>query len=272
MSDNSTNTPIVPSETENALRAGQGPKVAQYALAFLAGLTQNPFALEAASSRSGQWTEVDQAKVTNIFQSWLKLQETELAGIGLALQEVISQLDIENEKIGQRIESQAYLQLVKTAFRDWSVPESEEKRQLVVNVLINAASSSLCSDEVVRLFVKWLADYSAGHLAVVKEIQKRSGITRKEIWNNTQGTTLPGDSAQADLFKTYVSDLTMDHIIRQQRLKDYYGNYIQERRKKPAPGQKISAATFDDDRKYELTELGAWFTHYTMNAVVTKRS
>ncbi len=265
MSDNSTNKPVSQTEIENALHSGAGPKIAQYALAFLGGLTQNPFALAATSGRSGEWTEAEQAKVTDLFESWLKLQETEITQIGTTLYEIISRLDIGNEKIKERIESQGYLQLIKRAFRDWSLGESEEKKMLVSNLLVNAATSTLCKDDVVRLFLKWIEDYSAGHFAVFKEVSKHSGITRKQIWSTLHGAAVPEESGEAELYKTYVSDLTMGHLIRQHRLKDYYGNYIQERRKKPAPGQKIWSSAFDDDRQYELTELGVWFVSYTMS-------
>lgn len=264
MSDNSTNPPVIQNDIENALHSGAGPQIARYALAFLGGFTKNPFALEATTGRTGEWTETDQAKVTDLFQSWLKLQEAEITQIGITLYNIISRLDTENEKIKERIESQAYLQLIKRAFRDWSAGESEEKRILVTNLLVNAATSHLCSDDVVRLFLKWIDDYSAGHFAVFKEISKHSGITRKQIWSTLHGSTVTEDSGETELYKAYVSDLTMGHLIRQHRLKDYYGNYIQERRKKPAPGQKISNSAFDDERQYELTELGVWFVSYTL--------
>ena len=31
-------------------------------------------------------------------------------------------------------------------------------------------------------------------------------------------------------------------------------------------------SAFDDEKEYELTELGKWFVHYTMNEVVPKIS
>jgi hypothetical protein len=265
MSDNSTQKPAIPTEIETALHSGAGPQIARYALGFLGGLTQNPFALEAQSGRSGEWTEADQAKVAGLFQNWLKLQAAEITQIGTILYAVISRLDLENAKITERIESPAYLQLVKRAFRDWSTAESEEKNHLISNLLVKAATSSLCSDDVVRLFLKWIEDCSTGHLAVFKEISKHSGLTRKQIWSALHSSTVPEESAETDLYRTYVSDLTMNHLIRQHRLKDYYGNYIQERRKKPAPGQKVSSSAFDDERQYELTELGVWFGSYTLS-------
>lgn len=68
--------------------------------------------------------------------------------------EVMARLDLQDEKIAQRIESREFQSLVKKTFRDWSAIESDSKRVLIRNILANAAASNLSSDDVVRKFIE----------------------------------------------------------------------------------------------------------------------
>jgi hypothetical protein len=80
------------------------------------------------------------------------------------------------------------------------------------------------------------------------------------------------DSAEADLFKLLVHDLSTGHVIRQHREKDYNGNFIKKEPHRKGRGEASRAMTsaFDDDKQYELTELGKQFVHYTMNEIVPR--
>ena len=70
--------------------------------------------------------------------------EDELREKGKTLAEVVARLDMQDEKIRERIESPEYQALVKKAFRNWSSVDSEYKRQRVRNILANAANGSFC--------------------------------------------------------------------------------------------------------------------------------
>jgi len=69
-----------------------------------------------------------------------------------------------------------------------------------------------------------------------------------------------------------IHDLSTGHVIRQHREVDYYGNFVKSQPKKRQPGtaSRIMASAFDDDKEYELTELGKQFVHYTMNEIVPR--
>jgi hypothetical protein len=125
----------------------------------------------------------------------------------------------------------------------------------------------------VRLFVGWIDQYSEPHFAVIRNIYSNSGITRETIWNNIHGTSVREDSAEADLFKLLIHDLSTGHIIRQHRKKDSTGNFIKEtqQRKQKFASNKMGSA-FDDKKEYELTELGKQFVHYTMDEIVPRIS
>jgi hypothetical protein len=255
-------------QLEDALGKGNGPKAARFALACLGAI---PGVGGAISGAAASWSEEEQAEYNRIFAAWLKLQEDEIREIGITIFEVMARIDQSNEEIRKRIESPEYLQLVKKCFRDWSAAESEEKRRLIRNLLSNAAATTICSDDVVKMFIAWIDMYSEAHFAVIRQVFKSQGATRQEIWNAIHGKSVREDSADADLFKLLIHDLSTGHVIRQHRPVDYYGNFIRSTPKKQTgtPSRVLTSA-FDDDKQYELTELGKQFISYTMNEIVPR--
>jgi hypothetical protein len=255
-------------EMEKALQGGAGPKLARFALACLSGV---PFIGGALGGVAGFWSEADQARFNKLFAAWLQLQEQELREIGVTLMEVMARLDPNDPEIEKRIESPEYLSLVRKCFRDWSAAESEEKRHLIRNLLCNTAVSKLTSDDLVKLFIKWIDDYSEAHFAVIRDVYKHPGSSRQDIWVRIHGAQVREDSAEADLFRLLIHDLSVGRVIRQHREKDYHGNFIKERPKRsPGRGSRVMTSAFEDDKEYELTELGKQFVHYTMHEIVPK--
>lgn len=254
-------------EIEDALKGGVGPKAARFALACLSGI---PYVGGALGGVAAAWSEAEQAHLNRLFAAWLKLQEQEIREIGITMMEVATRVDLNDPKTRERMESPEYLGIVKKAFRDWSAAESEEKRHLVRNLLCNAASSDICSDAVVRLFVDWLGKYSEAHFAVIREIFKNPGSTRYEIWMDLHGKDVKENSAEADFFKLLIHDLSTGRIVRQHRETDAQGNFIRKRLRKSRFPTRTMKSAFDDEEDYELTELGKQFVHYTMNEVVPK--
>ena len=80
------------------------------------------------------------------------------------------------------------------------------------------------------------------------------------------------DSAEADLFKLLIDNLSMGHVIRQHRETDYQGNFISKpkRKAKRGSGPKPITSAFDDEKEYELTDLGRQFVHYAMTDLPLK--
>lgn len=199
------------------------------------------------------------------------MQEDEIREIGTTIMEVMSRLDLNDEEIRRRLESPEYLKIIKKCFRDWSAAESEEKRVLVRNLLVNAAATTICSDDVVRLFVRWIETYSEVHFKVLRCIYKSPGCTRGDIWQNVGGARTREDSSEADLFKLLIFDLSTGHLVRQHRPTDYYGNFIKQPPKKRSGASSATlTSAFDEEKSYELTELGTQFVRYTMEGVMPK--
>lgn len=138
----------------------------------------------------------------------------------------MARLDMQNEGIQKRIRSDEYQSLVKKTFREWAASEGEQKREMVRNILANAASSNVSSDDVVRLYLDWLRNFSDMHFEVIAAVFNSNGITRAGIWQKIGRGAVREDSADADLFKLLMRDLSTGSIIRQHRETDYSGNFL----------------------------------------------
>lgn len=254
-------------EIDDALESGAGPKVAPFVLACLGGV---PTIGGAFGATADAWSEAQQDRFNRLLTQWLKLQEEEIKEIGQTLVEVMVRLDPNDPVVQERIATSGYLSLVKKCFRDWSAAESEEKRILIRNLLTNAAATKLTEDDIVRLFVEWIDKYSETHFKVIRSVYQHSGTTRQELWEDIHGGEVREDSAEADLFKLIIHDLSVGHIIRQHREVDAYGKFVRKRpRGRRSPSATLTSA-FDDEKEYVLTGLGKQFVHYTMNEVVPK--
>lgn len=217
------------------------------------------------------WSEYDQNKFQKLLKTWLVIQEDEIRSIGQTLAEVMLRVDQTDEQVKRRMESPEYLSLVKHCVREWSASDSEEKRGLIRNLLVNAAAENqLCSDDILRMFIRWIDTYSEAHFRVIREIHKDPGITRYEMWMQIHGEKVRDDSAEADLFKLIFHELSTGMIIRQHRETDAYGHFLKQPKKGLKTSSNIMKSAFDNEKEYHLTELGRWFVHYTMNEIVPK--
>jgi hypothetical protein len=115
-------------------------------------------------------------------------------------------------------------------------------------------------------------NYHEAHFAVIREIYKNPGPTRYDIWVAVYGEPVPrDDSAEADLFRMLIRDLSLGGVIRQPRESDASGRF---KRKTTPPRRQSASSTmesaFEDTKQYVLTELGKQFVHYTMSELVAR--
>ena len=136
----------------------------------------------------------------------------------------------------------------------------------------NAGGTQLCSDDVVPLFIEWIDKYHEIHFKVIRAIYQDPGVTRARIWETIKETFPRDDSAEADLFKLLIDDLSQGHVIRQERQTNEHGQFVVKRRigRVRAPASQVLKTPFDDEKLYVLTELGKQFVHYTMNEIVPR--
>lgn len=231
-----------------------------------------PFAGGLFSAAASYWSETEQGKVNDFLLYWVEMLKEELAEKEKTIIEVMARLDMHDEKIQVRIKSSEYQSLVKKIFRDWSASDSENKRIYIRNILANAASAEVSSDDVVRMFLEWLKLYSEMHFEVIGAIYNSDGITRGGIWGKIGRGSVREDSADADLFKLLIRDLSTGGVIRQHRETDNQGNFLKSStrgRTKPTANNVVKSA-FSHAEGYELTALGTQFVHYAMNELAVR--
>jgi hypothetical protein len=233
-----------------------------------------PFAGGMLSAVSGVWSETEQERLNAFIRQWIKMVEAEFAEKEQTIREIIQRVDLNDEKIADRVSSREYQSLLRKGFREWAGAESEGKRRFIRNILSNAANSTVTSDDIIRIFLQWISAYSELHFSVIAAIYNDSGVTRARIWEKVGKEDVREDSAEADLFKLLIRDLSAGSIIRQHREKDYAGNFLRKQAVKRTHRSNSSTveSAFEDTKGYELTELGRHFVHYAMDDLPVRLS
>ena len=216
--------------------------------------------------------EKEQTKVNELYEEWLKVHQQKVGDLIMSLDEVAGRLESVHDDYEARIQSEEYLSLVRRAFRSWDESETDEKRDYIVNLISNAAASHLCPDDLIRLFNDWLDKYHETHFKVIRAIYQNPGVTRLGIWNSVSDVVPRDDSAEADLFRLLIHDLSVGRVIRQYRETTYDGQFMKKstRGKSRSSGSSTMESAFENTKPYQLTELGSQFVHYTMNQVVKR--
>lgn len=224
------------------------------------------------SAAESYHSESGNLKVNHLQTQWLEEHQKKIALLAAALVEIRKRFESIGEDIDERLQSEEYLALVRKAFRIWDVADSEEKRKLLANVVINAAGTRACSDDVIRLFLDWINLYNEVHFAVMREIFNNPASTRFDIWTGIYGDIPREDSSSADLHKFLIRDLSTGGVIRQERDVNAAGQFVRKRARHVRRGRALATmeSAFDDTRPYVLTAMGREFVHYTMTELVTR--
>jgi len=239
----------------------------------LAALGSIPWVGGFLSAAANLKSEEGSLKADLLQTRWLEEHQRKMETLGVTIAAITARFDSLGDTINERIKSEEYLDVVRKAFRTWDKTDTEEKRKYVANLISNAAGTSLCSDDVVRLFIDWLDLYHESHLAVVRCIYKSPGVTRADIWEELYGDFPAENSAEADLFRYLIRDLSMGGVIRQARETTIDGQFLKKRPSQHRSKAMVSStmeSAFEDSKQYVLTELGKQFVHYTMNEVVSR--
>jgi hypothetical protein len=240
---------------------------------ILAALGSIPWVGGFLSAAAALKSDEANATTNSIQTKWLEEHAEKIKQLYASLNEIIGRFDAFGERINERLESEEYLNLVRKAFRTWDRSDTEEKRQAVRNLISNAAGTRVCSDDVVRLFIDWLTAYHEAHLAVVRHVYQNPGATRHDVWNAIYGDVPREDSAEADLYRLLVRDLSTGGVIRQARETDSFGRFLKRPRSRTRSGASpVMESAFEDTKSYVLTELGSQFVHYAMTEVTMRIS
>lgn len=239
---------------------------------ILAALGSIPWVGGFLSAAADYKVEEGSLKQDSLQTQWLEEHQAKISALRDTLQEIQNRFESMGSAVDERIQSEEYLGLVRKAFRAWDEADTDEKRRYAANIVTNSAGTRVCSDDVVRLFLDWLELYHEAHFAVIREIFDNPGSTRFDIWSGIYGETPREDSAEADLFKLLMRDLSTGGVVRQARDVNESGQFVRKRpqRTRGSSSPSTMESAFEDTKPYVLTELGKQFVHYTMNEVVTR--
>jgi len=236
----------------------------------LAALGSIPWVGGFISAMASLKTEEASVRQDNLQTQWLNEHEIKMKRLGETLNEIGNRFENLGGEIEGRIQSEEYLDLVRKSFRSWDHADTDEKRRIIANLVSNAAGTRICSDDVVRLFIDWVNLYHEAHFAVIRKIYKDPECTRYDIWTSIYGEIPREDSAEADLFKLLIRDLSTGGVIRQARETTADGEFLKKRPVRKTHPSRTMESAFEETKPYLLTELGQQFVHYTMTEIVPR--
>jgi hypothetical protein len=216
-------------------------------------------------------TEEGSIRQNNIQSQWLDEHEIKMKRLGETINDIGQRFENLGQQVDERIQSESYLDIVRKSFRSWDKADTDEKRKYIANLISNAAGTRLCSDDIIRLFIDWLNLYHEAHFSVIRKIFRDPGCSRYDIWMSIHGELVREDSAEADLFKFLIRDLSTGGVIRQARDTTEDGRFLKKRpAKRSVQTSRTMESAFEDSKPYILTELGKQFVHYTMTELVPR--
>jgi hypothetical protein len=246
-----------------------GPGYQKYGRFIFAILGSIPWVGSLMAAAAALQGEAQQGKANELMYRWVEEHEQTLNELTATVHKMVERLEHLGENVEERLNEESYLGLVRYGFHVWDESSSKEKREHVRHTLTNAAGTRICSDDVVRLFLQWLQQYNELHFRVIRILYQQPGSTRAEVWAELHCEDVREDSADADLFKLMMRDLSTGSVLRQSRETTADGQFLARARVKRAPRRRVVLeSAFEDSKPYELTELGSQFVHYAMNDIV----
>ena len=252
--------------------AGDGKK--KYGRFVFAALGSIPWVGGAIAASAAFQAETEQGRINEMMSQWLDEHREKINLLSNTIRKIADRLEsFEGEmalEVERRLKDDIYLALVRRGFRAWDRSDTEEKRDYIRRCITNAATTKLCSDDVIRLFIDWVDKYDEIHFSVIRSLYHNRGATRAYIWDQIYGEEVRDDSAEADLFKLIIFDLNTGRVLRQIRDKNIHGQFLAKRRQDKQPRKTVLESAFENIKPYELTELGSQFVHYVMNEVAPR--
>ncbi len=249
---------------------GDGSKSANTRF-YLAILGVLPWIGVMISAILARWAEAEQQSLNDLHRRWLQEHDARLGELKQTIRQIEDRVEGFGEEARERLNSDDYLCLARKGFRIWDRAENRDKRELVRKVLTNAACSNMVGDDFVQRFIEWIDQYNELHFRVIRCVYSNPHITRGGIWQEIHGQEVREDSAEADLFKLLIRDLSTGGVLRQHRETDAWGNFIRKPSRRPSrSGSMTTKSAFDDEEPYVLTELGGHFVSYALNEVVPR--
>ncbi|HUR47768.1 MAG TPA: hypothetical protein VMZ27_17925 [Candidatus Saccharimonadales bacterium] len=187
-----------------------------------------------------------QTEINSLHRQWLCEHSRRMEKLSRDLSALLARLDAFGDEILSRVQSESYLALIRKAFRLWDQADSNQKRESIGRLLVNAATNTLCPHDLIRLFLDWIELYHDSHFKVIRGVFHSPGSTRHSIWQRIHGEFPPDNSLEADLFRMLIADLSQGRIIRQCREVNERGQFLKKgRRQRKIDGNEVLMSAFD---------------------------
>jgi hypothetical protein len=257
----------VPSEPDPQVELAKylsGPGYEKYGRFVFAVMSSIPWIGSVMAAAATLHAEQEQGRVNLLMYRWLEEHQHAYKRLEATVAEMVCRVEQLGSTAQERLQEEPYLGLVRRGFKVWDESATDEKRAYVRRTLINAAGTRMCSDDVVRLFLQWIEQYDELHFRVIRVVYRTPGSSRADMWDEVHGTPVRDNSAEADLFKMIIRDLSTGSVMRQHRETTHDGRFLSRAPQRRQRRSEVLASPFDDDKPYELTELGSQFVHYAL--------
>ncbi len=255
------NAVVFSREAENLTQAGETRKWARFGAACISGIPWIGSLIAATAALSA---ENEQSTYNQLFKDWLAFHQGKLDEVQADIKEIATTIHDKDPISSGRINDDGYLKIVERGFRIWDFSLTTEKKAAVKKLLTNAALTNSSQDEQTNLFLDWLAKFNELHFKVIAILNTHPGTSRLGIWELLGRNAVRDDSADADLFRLMIRDLSMGGIIRQPRSTNALGQFKKNPPKRTGNQSTLKSA-FDDKEVYELTPLGQVFVGFVLN-------
>jgi hypothetical protein len=271
---------VTEGELDLIIKAGRGERWTRAAINFLATAITSamggPPSLVMGvigggiGAATGIISDKKQAETNKLLAACAKEMRESLEELRGTVMQVIVSIKASEDQFVSRVEDPRYQELIRKAFTGWSRGQSDEKREMIRRLLAHAAEVPDPDYDLFKLFFDWLQRYNELHFRVIRAMKEANRPTRLQIWELMGGSRIRDDSAEADVFKCLILDLTFGHVIRQAKEKAAGGQLLKKARKPTRNASPYMKSAIDDKDEYELTAVGQLFIHYTMEELIQK--
>lgn len=217
------------------------------------------------SAAAAAHAESEQGLLDDLQNSWLSSYGERLQALEATMTSVVETAESAGEEGEARLEDQSFLKLVDYGFRVWDGAPTELKREQVRRILSNATVAKTTTDDMLRLFLTWVQNYDDVHFKIISALHRKIFLTGAELWMELDGRDVRHDSAEADLFKLILRDLSTGGVIRQHREVSPDGRAYRQSRGKGTASSPFLSSPIEGEKPYELTQMGHLFVGYALD-------
>ena len=200
----------------------KGGVAARAALNALSGAI--PLAGGLLSAAASAWSEKDQAKVNDFLHHLMEMLAAEMHEKHQTIVELTSRIDMQDEKISERVKSPEYQALLRKAFRDWASTEFRPKARVRAQHPVERGADRDRERRCGEAFLEWIGITPSGTSRSSPGSTTMRASRAAACGGRSGGRRFARIPPTPMLFRLIFHDLSTGRIVRQHRQTDGYGN------------------------------------------------